>query len=189
MYIEGAYLEVLEGLLKGEVQRGCSPCGPWGLPGGWCRMRVVTLWHWGPPEGWSTKRVLTLWSLRASWRVMYNEVGYLVVLEGLTEGDVQWGCLPWGPWGPPGVQWGCLSWGPWGPPEGWSTKRVLTLWSLSASWRVMMWLLGPLGSYMYSVRSTSGKSRFRSVPFAFARPFSQSLLPGVPWKSNRTQIV
>ena len=34
-------------------------------------------------------RVPNLWSLRASWRVMYNEGTYLVVLEGLLEGDVQ----------------------------------------------------------------------------------------------------
>ena len=46
-------------------------------------------------------RVLTLWSSRASWRVMYKEDAYLVVLErllegaylvvleGLLEGDVQ----------------------------------------------------------------------------------------------------
>ena len=32
-------------------------------------------------------RVFTLWSLRASWRVIYNEGVYLVVLEGLLEGD------------------------------------------------------------------------------------------------------
>ena len=28
-------------------------------------------------------------SLRASWRVIYNEGVYLVVLEGLLEGDIQ----------------------------------------------------------------------------------------------------
>ena len=33
--------------------------------------------------------MLTLWSLRASWRVMYNEGAYLVVLKNLLEGDVQ----------------------------------------------------------------------------------------------------
>ena len=38
---------------------------------------------------WWTFRAFILWSLRVSWRVMYNEGAYLVVLEGLLEGDVQ----------------------------------------------------------------------------------------------------
>ena len=33
-------------------------------------------------------RVLTLMSLRATWRVMYNEGAYRVALEGHLEGDV-----------------------------------------------------------------------------------------------------
>ena len=80
MYNGGAYLEVLEGLLKGEVQRWCSPCGPWAPPGEWCTMRVHTLR-----------------SLRASWRVMYKGGAYLEVLEGLLKGEVQRGCSPCDP--------------------------------------------------------------------------------------------
>ena len=76
--------------------------------------------------------------------------------------------------------------------DNWRVQKqtVLSLFSsvvgcLRASCRWMIWLFQPPGRCFSSSRylraSTSGKLRFRSLLLPFARPFSQSLLPGTPY--------